>query len=94
MPLISHLHPLLVHFPIALVLAAAAAELAAIATPGPWWRAVAVSNLRAGAALGLVAAITGWLLAASPVIDATPALDWHRWLGMAGALSAGGAGPS
>jgi uncharacterized membrane protein len=91
MPAISHFHPLLVHFPIALVLTAAAAELAAIATPRPWWRAVAVSNVRAGAALGLVTAITGWLLASSPLIDATPALEWHRWLGLAGALSAAGA---
>jgi uncharacterized membrane protein len=91
MPLISHFHPLLVHFPIALVLAAAAAELAAIATPRPWWHAVAIANVRAGAVLGLVTAITGWLLASSPVIDATPALEWHRWLGLAGALSAGGA---
>jgi uncharacterized membrane protein len=91
MPVIGHFHPLLVHFPIALVLAAAAAELAAIATPGPAWRAVAVSNVRAGAAIGLVAALTGWLLAASPAVDATPALEWHRWIGMAASLSAAGA---
>jgi uncharacterized membrane protein len=91
MPLISHFHPLLVHFPIALVLTAAGAELVAIATPGPEWRWVAASNVRAGAAIGLVAAITGWLLASSPIVDATPALEWHRWIGLAGALSAAGA---
>ena len=91
MTLIGHFHPLLVHFPIALVLAAAAAELVAISMPNPAWHAVALANVRAGAAIGVVTAITGWLLAWSPAMDATPALEWHRWIGMAGGLSAVGA---
>jgi uncharacterized membrane protein len=89
--LVGKFHPLLVHFPIALVLAAAAAELVAFATPRPAWRTVAVANIRAGAAIAVVATITGWLLASSPVVDATPTLEWHRWIGMAGALGAVGA---
>jgi uncharacterized membrane protein len=44
MSLIGHFHPLLVHFPIALVLAAAATELVAISRPDPTWHAVAVAN--------------------------------------------------
>jgi Predicted membrane protein (DUF2231) len=49
MALIGRLHPLLLHFPIGLVLIAAAAEVAAMTT-GLWdWRAVAVANVRAGA---------------------------------------------
>ena len=52
MALIGRLHPLLVHFPIGLVLIAAVAEVVAMTT-GLWdWRAVAVGNLRAGAVFG------------------------------------------
>ena len=91
MTLFSKFHPLLVHFPIALVLAAAAAELVVVITPRQCWRTVAVANLRAGAALGIVAAITGWLFAASPLVDTTPSLEWHRWVGMAGVAGAIGA---
>jgi uncharacterized membrane protein len=91
MRLIGNFHPLLVHFPIALVLAAAAAELVAIATPGRAWRTVAVSNVRAGAAIGLAAVVTGWLFASSPAVDVMPALEWHRWIGIAGTMSAAGA---
>jgi uncharacterized membrane protein len=88
---IGKFHPLVVHFPIALVLAAAAAELLVLATPRQAWRTVAVANIRAAAALGVVTAITGWLFASSPLVDASPSLEWHRWLGMAGAAGAMGA---
>src|ERR1700674_3095304 len=91
MSFIGKFHPLLVHFPIALVLAAAAAELVVIATPRQAWRTVAVANIRAGAAIGVVTAITGWLFASSPSVDATTSLEWHRWLGIAGAVGAIGA---
>ena len=85
MTLFSKFHPLLVHFPIALVLAAAVAELVVITTAREAWRAVAIANIRAGAAMGVVAAITGWLFASSPLVDASTSLEWHRWLGMGGA---------
>jgi uncharacterized membrane protein len=88
MAFIGKFHPLLVHFPIALVLAAAAAELVAVATLHKTWRTVAVANIRAGAALGAVTAITGWLFASSPLVEATTSLEWHRWLGLAGAVGA------
>ncbi len=91
MSFIGKFHPLLVHFPIALVLAAAAGELVVIAAPRQAWRTVAVTNIRAGAAMGVVTAITGWLFASSPLVDATTSLEWHRWLGMAGAAGAIGA---
>jgi uncharacterized membrane protein len=91
MAYIGKFHPLLVHFPIALVLAAAAAELVALAAPRTAWRAVALANIRAGAALGVVTAVTGWLFASSPLIDGSPSLEWHRWVGMAGAAGAIGA---
>ena len=88
---IGHLHPLLVHFPIALVLTAAAAELVAMASPSRAWQTVAVINVRAGALSGVATAVAGWLLASSGSIDATPTLEWHRWIGIAGALAAAGA---
>jgi len=84
-------HPLLVHFPIALVFAAAAGELVVIVTRRQAWHTVAVANIRAGAAMGVVTAITGWLFASSPLVDASPSLEWHRWVGMAGAAAAIGA---
>ena len=90
MSFIGNFHPLLVHFPIALVLAAAAAELLVIVTPRQAWRTVAVANIRAGAAMGVVTVLTGWLFA-SPLMDANPSLEWHRWVGMAGAAGAIGA---
>jgi len=90
MSFIGKFHPLLVHFPIALVLADAA-ELVVLATPRQAWRTVAVVNIRAGAAMGVVTAITGWLFASSPLVDASPSLEWHRWVGMAGAAGAIGA---
>jgi uncharacterized membrane protein len=91
MAFVSKFHPLLVHFPIALVLAAAAAELVVIATARKAWRTVAVANIRAGAAMAIVTAMTGWLFASSPLVDATMSLEWHRWLGVAGAGGAIGA---
>ena len=91
MAYIGKFHPLLVHFPIALVLAAAAAELVVLATTRTAWHTVAIANIRAGAALGVVTAITGWMFASSPLVDASPSLEWHRWVGMAGAAGAIGA---
>jgi uncharacterized membrane protein len=91
MSFIAKFHPLLVHFPIALVMAAAVAEIVVIAARRPAWRTVAVSNIRVGAAMGVVTADTGWLFASSPLVDASTFLEWHRWVGMTGAAGAIGA---
>jgi uncharacterized membrane protein len=88
MSVLGKFHPLLVHFPIALVLAAAGGELMVMATTRQSWRAVAVANIRAGAAMGVVAAITGWLFALPLLGDGSPSLEWHRWVGMASAAGA------
>jgi uncharacterized membrane protein len=91
MALIGRLHPMLVHFPIGLVLVAAVAEVVAMTT-GLWdWRAVAVANVRAGAGFTIGAVIAGWWLAASPGIEATSSLEWHRWLGTIAAVAVFGA---
>jgi|SRR6516164_2358074 len=72
----GHLHPLLVHFPIGLVLTAAMAETVALATGIKKWRVVAVANLRLGSVFALAAAATGWLLAASSAVEDAPRRRW------------------
>jgi len=81
MALIGRLHPLLIHFPIALVIVAAIAEAAATLSKDERWRTLAVANVRAGAAFALTAVIAGWFFAWSLGSDAPPTLEWHRWLG-------------
>ena len=88
MALIGRFHPLIVHFPIALILIAAIAELVAVTTRFPEWRTVAVANVRAGAAFAVASAGAGWLLASSRIVEASAALEWHRWLGLMAALAA------
>jgi len=85
MALIGRLHPLLIHFPIALVIAAAAAEAMAMFTNDVRWRTVAVHNLWAAAVFAVMATIAGWRLALEPGMETSPLLEWHRWLGTIGA---------
>ncbi|MEY4103235.1 MAG: hypothetical protein RL461_437 [Planctomycetota bacterium] len=81
--LVGRLHPLLVHFPIGLVLAAAAVE------GWRWWRQerglsefTSVAMLLAAvSAVGAVA--TGWINAWQEGQDASTTLDLHSWLGTA-----------
>jgi uncharacterized membrane protein len=91
MALIGRLHPLLVHFPIGLVLVAAAAEAFAMTTGRSEWRAVAIANVRAGAVFAIGAAIAGWRLAFEPGMQAMSSLDWHRWMGVIAAVAVCGA---
>ena len=91
MLLIGKLHPLLVHFPIALVLAAAGAEIIAIRTRQVSWRAIAVANVRMGAAMGALTLIAGWVLATAPFVEATSSLTSHRWTGVAAVAATIGA---
>jgi len=88
MAFIGRLHPLLIHFPIALLMAATLAEGAAMVTASDRWRAVARSNVRAGAVFAVLATIAGWRLALASGMDGAPLLEWHRWLGIAAAGAA------
>src|SRR5262245_42853365 len=88
MALLGRLHPLLIHFPIALVIAAALAELMAAIGAGTRWRIVAIVNVGVGAIGAVLAAVAGWRLAAAPEMQALPLLEWHRWLGTAAAAIA------
>jgi len=76
MALLGRLHPLLIHFPIGLVIAAALAELMTTITAGKGWRIVAIGNLRTGAVFAALAAIAGWRLAAAPEMETLPLLDF------------------
>jgi uncharacterized membrane protein len=86
--LVGKLHPMLVHFPIGLVLAAAGAEIIAIHTGRPVWRTIAVANVRAGAVMGAMTVVAGWALASAPFIEPSRLLTWHRWTGVAATASA------
>ena len=88
MALIGRLHPVLVHFPIALIVAALACELVSMTTPLHEWHATAVANLRIGAVFAVGSAIAGWIFARSPMVDMSPSLEWHRWVGACATLAA------
>jgi len=79
MALMGRLHPLLVHFPIALILLAPVAEMFASVTAARQWHVVSVASLRVGAVSAVAAATAGWLMAGMPGASAT--LEWHRWFG-------------
>jgi uncharacterized membrane protein len=81
---LGNFHVVVVHFPIALLLAAAAGEL--------WfaWRRVRQPSpavrfcILLGAGSAIVTAVLGWLHAASGYGASSPSvLAWHRWLGTA-----------
>jgi len=91
MAFIGRLHPLLIHFPIALVVAAAAAEAAALLTADGGWGLVADRNVRAGAFFALMATMAGWRLALAPGMERSTLLEWHRWLGTLAAAATVGA---
>src|SRR5436190_12380196 len=83
MALVGRLHPLLIHFPIALVLAALASEACVILTGRPGWRRQAIALVRSAALAAPLAALAGWRLAGDPIVDPAPPLEWHRWLSVA-----------
>ena len=87
MTLLARLHPLFVHFPIALVTFAVAGEAVATLTGNRRWRLIAVANVRAGAAFAVIAAIAGWRLASAAGVEASSILEWHRWLGTIGTVA-------
>ena len=88
MALIGRLHPLLVHFPIALILLAAVAEIFASVMDARQWNVVAMACLRVGAISAVGAAAAGWLMARMPGVDPSATLEWHRWFGTATAAMA------
>jgi mono/diheme cytochrome c family protein len=80
--LIGRFHPLMLHFPIGLLMWAAVVELVevikrrSISSAGP----VSLPLVIPGAAAAVLASLSGWWLA-NPE-DPDSALAWHRWLGV------------
>lgn len=81
----SHHHPIAVHFPIALLMAALLAELLGRAFKRPQLLTTATFCLTLGALSALPAAGLGWLLAEQSNQHVGP-IFWHRWLGVATAV--------
>jgi mono/diheme cytochrome c family protein/uncharacterized membrane protein len=86
---LGRFHPPAVHFPIALLTAAALAELLRIATGKPAFDAISRYCVWFGALTAVVAGILGWCLAGLRLSDASWVLMTHRWLGTATVVCAG-----
>ncbi len=84
---LGRLHPALVHFPIALFLAAALAELILFARPASGLEPTVRFLVYTGAAGGLLAALLGWLAAGVRMSDRSETLGLHRWTGTGIALA-------
>lgn len=87
--LIGKLHPILVHFPLVLVLLGALAECARYFRKAPSFAAAAGWLLGLAAISAILSAGSGWLLASHEHIrsDQRTTLTWHRWLGVATAAA-------
>ena len=83
------LHPLAVHFPIALLLTALVTELIGWQIGGTRYRNATDIMLLLGAPAAIIAATLGWSAASGGShATASGVIDLHRWLGIASALAA------
>jgi uncharacterized membrane protein len=87
---VGRLHPMLVHFPIALLLLALLLECWGVRKRGPTPSAAALPCLVFGGLGAFAAGLTGWLLHEHdpPGRGVADLLEWHEWLGVAIALIA------
>lgn len=85
---LGRLHPAVVHFPIALLIAAWLGELLNAWKYEPRLRTGVLFMVYLGAVSAVAAATLGWLNAAygSQPADQIDTLSWHRWLGTSTAL--------
>jgi uncharacterized membrane protein len=82
--LFGRLHPLVLHFPVALLSLAAALELVRIFRDDARLGKLTVFLLAVGAVGAVLAAGTGWIFAheSHPKEPMRTILTWHRWLGV------------
>ena len=82
-------HPPAVHFPIALLTAAAVAEFLRVATGKPAFDAITRYCVWFGTLTAAGAGTLGWFLAGFRLTDASWVMMTHRWLGTSTVASAG-----
>jgi uncharacterized membrane protein len=82
-------HPPAVHFPIALLSAAAVAEVLRMATGKPEFDEITRFCIWLGALTALGAGLLGWFLGGFHLADASWVMMAHRWLGTLAVLWAG-----
>ncbi len=78
---IGKFHPAAVHFPIALLLGAALAELLSLRFNDGFFRGAVRYSLWLGALGALGAALLGWLYGGFHLVDEESVLTYHRWNG-------------
>ena len=79
---LGKLHVAVIHFPIALIVAAFAAEAFGAIRNRPTWRSAARIMLVLGALGAVVAAALGWFAGGFYLVDRNLVLTTHRYLGM------------
>lgn len=87
--LVGKVHPIVIHFPIALIIAAGLAELFSLTQRRTGMTSAVTFCLLLGSAGAVVAAISGWVFAMDngyPIELNTEYYSLHRWLGVACAL--------
>lgn len=80
----GRLHPVLVHFPIALIIVAGMVELWRLIVRRDRPSPTALTCCGIGVMIGLLAAASGWINADAETHSARFAqtMEWHRWLGI------------
>lgn len=84
---LGRLHPLIVHFPIVLLMAALLLEFVAVRKKRREWRPVIHMLLTIGALTAVLAVVFGWLLEQQDQYSGD-LLTLHKWIGIATALLA------
>lgn len=83
---LGKLHIVVIHFPIAMIVAAFAAEAFGVARNKPDWRSAARIMLVIGALGAVAAAFLGWFAGGFYLYDRNLILTTHRYLGMTVAI--------
>ncbi len=88
-PWLGRFHPPSVHFPIALLTAAAVAELLRMATGKSAFDAISRYCVWFGTVTAVGAGVLGWFLAGFRPTDPSWVMTMHRWLGTSAVVCAG-----